>query len=327
MKNKIRHMVHLYMPDKLLNRIRGIKIFEYDRKQFILSASNISFEKLKFKLLLNTHVLEKGLSHINIRYGFGTPVLKKISNNISEWKEKDYHIETFEYKNCMAALKTYYVLHNEVDFDMTYFEEIFDKQIIEEILNYSDELYGGYKIIYPKEKKVGFFSDFALNRYSIREFSKEPVSIEEVKECVKVAQKSPSACNRQSSRVHIIRDKEKISKILDIQQGYRGYATPEILLVTTVDIRAYNNVDDRNLGYVDGGLFTMTLIYALEDKLIGACLLNTAFNANKDILIRKEIDMNPYEIFINFIPIGRMLDETIVANSTRVPVENIVEIH
>lgn len=86
MKKKILKLVKLYLPDKILNRIRGTKIYEYDRKQFILSASDSSFEKLKFKLLLNTHVLEKGLSHIKIRYGFGLPVLRKLSNNIFEWK-------------------------------------------------------------------------------------------------------------------------------------------------------------------------------------------------------------------------------------------------
>lgn len=327
MKKKIINLIRKYMPKRLSNRIRGVKIYEHDRKQFISSVSDDSFEKLKFKTLLNTHVLEKGLSHRKIRYGFGETVLNKLSRNLAEWNESGFPKEEFAYENCIEALNAYYIMHTEAEYDIEFLKTIFDEKTFNEIVTYSEDSFGGYQIINPNEKNVGHFRNLALNRFSTREFSDVPVSIEEIKECIRIAQKSPSACNRQSTRVHLIQDQDKMKKILDLQQGFRGYDMPKILLVTTVDTRAYNNVDDRNLGYVDGGLFTMSLLYALEDMLIGACLLNTAFNSRKDELIRKEMEMNPHEIFINFIPVGKMLDQTVVAKSTRVSVDSILNIH
>ncbi|MFR4831476.1 MAG: nitroreductase family protein [Bifidobacterium sp.] len=45
-------------------------------------------------------------------------------------------------------------------------------------------------------------------RHSVREFAEAPVTVEEIMNAVRVAMRTPSVCNRQPTRVHIITDAE-----------------------------------------------------------------------------------------------------------------------
>ena len=45
-------------------------------------------------------------------------------------------------------------------------------------------------------------------RHSVREFAETPVTVEEIMNAVRVAMRTPSVCNRQPTRVHIITDAE-----------------------------------------------------------------------------------------------------------------------
>ena len=62
-------------------------------------------------------------------------------------------------------------------------------------------------------------------------------------------------------------------KALKIQGGFLGYAMPPVLLLVTSDIRAFMNNGERNEPFVDGGLFSMSLLYALEAYGLAACPL------------------------------------------------------
>ena len=50
----------------------------------------------------------------------------------------------------------------------------------------------------------------------------------------------------------------------------------------TADLRAFMGANEHNEGYVDGGLFGMSLLYSLETCGLAACPLNTMFSEEAD---------------------------------------------
>ena len=55
------------------------------------------------------------------------------------------------------------------------------------------------------------FAALSENRHSVREFADEPVSLDELNQAIQMAMRTPSVCNRQPTRVHVILDKEVIA--------------------------------------------------------------------------------------------------------------------
>ncbi|MGH2182869.1 nitroreductase family protein, partial [Enterococcus faecalis] len=119
------------------------------------------------------------------------------------------------------------------------------------------------------------FKYLALNRYSIRDYDSSDVDLGMLNEAIEIALKSPSVCNRQSARVYVINDKKEIKELLNIQGGFNGYELPPCLILVTCDIQDFIDISERNQPYIDGGIFAMSLIYALEYQGFATCTLNT----------------------------------------------------
>lgn len=64
----------------------------------------------------------------------------------------------------------------------------------------------------------GNFETLAGNRFAIRSFSDTPVPDDILHKALDIARKSPSACNRQSYRVHVFRGDLK-NRLLKMQGG------------------------------------------------------------------------------------------------------------
>ena len=59
-------------------------------------------------------------------------------------------------------------------------------------------------------------------------------------------------------------NREKIMKIIALHGGMRGFDIPGAIFVITGDLRLYQNEYERNTLFVDGGIFLMNLLYALD---------------------------------------------------------------
>ncbi len=113
-------------------------------------------------------------------------------------------------------------------------------------------------------------------------------------------------------------------KALKIQGGFLGYAMPPVLLLVTSDIRAFMNNGERNEPFVDGGLFSMSLLYALEAYGLAACPLNAMFNLSQDRQTRELLDIPDYEFPVMYIAVGNFPESVPVCYSTRYEPEKIV---
>ena len=144
---------------------------------------------------------------------------------------------------------------------------------------------------------------------------------------VRVAMRTPSVCNRQPTRVHIITDAELIKKAMPLQGGFRGYPMPPALVLITGDNQTMMNQDERNECYTDGGLFGMSLLLALEEQQIAACPLNTMLPMKRDEATRELLHIPDSEFLVMYIAVGHFRDEVKTCKSQRFSADEIVTVH
>jgi len=98
------------------------------------------------------------------------------------------------------------------------------------------------------------------------------------------------------------------------------------LFVVTWDIRAFETALERNQGWIDGGLFSMTLLLALHGLGLGAVPLNwSRLNAATDEL-RERAALPEHENVVMLIAAGHPAEGYRVARSTRRPLSQILRI-
>jgi nitroreductase len=164
----------------------------------------------------------------------------------------------------------------------------------------------------------GDFESLAASRHSVRQYTGEPVSAQELTEAVRVALRTPCVCNRESRRVHVALDPELRTKMLSFQNGNRGFGDRSgAVLAVTSDLRNFLDLGERNQGFVDGGLFAMSLVYALHAQGLGTCMLNWSAGRTRDRKMRKVMGIADHEVVITMIAVGRLPERFEVAASPR----------
>lgn len=172
------------------------------------------------------------------------------------------------------------------------------------------------------------FKQLVFQRHSVRVFADEEVPDNVVADCIRVAQHSPSACNRQAVRIHVYSDKRDIRTILQHQNGNSGFGNGvKKLLLVSYDCRAVLSSSERNLPYLDSGLFAMTLIYALESQNVASCCLNLNNYWFRDVALRRACGIPGWERPVLLIAIGRPPLSYKVPVSARASAESIVRFH
>lgn len=297
-----------------------VGIFFHETKQLICVASNNTYDNLKYNFLLNTHILEKGLGHIDFRERFGDSVLKELSLNIKEWNKYNYDKTDFPYQNAISALNAYYNKHKTAGTDIKFMYSYFSEKIMEEIVsNHSD--FGGTKYI-KKEEVLSYnsFQELSEKRFSFRNFSNKELSLDKIKLAVAIAKKSPSSCNRQSIRARVLKDKDLIQRVLELHRGLKE--CPPVLIMLTYDEECYPNGKTRNLGFVDGGLFMMSLCYALHELGLSQTIINGTQGFKTAREIKNIYQAKKLEKIVGFIAVGNMEEEMLIGKSSRTELDD-----
>ncbi|WP_129975850.1 nitroreductase family protein [Rhodococcus sp. Q1] len=162
------------------------------------------------------------------------------------------------------------------------------------------------------------FDEFVASRHSTRRYSSEKVADEVLDEAVQLAMLSPSACNRQMVRLHVIDDPEGKRLLYDTLHGTGGvdYDTCQMGLIT-YDSRSLEFYGERNQGYLNAGLFAMTLVYALHWKGVGACLLQFGNTAAEERVLIRGLGIPEYERAAVGISFGHLEASDVVPASVR----------
>lgn len=295
--------------------------------QWMSRGNSTDKARVETRLAFDVHRLEKGLSHVQFRYGFGHGVLVEISRRLQLLEKTDaVYLENPLYRQALSAIGEYKRRHEEANYDLTKIAELFLDHIWEAASEAQSGLAGSF-ILHAESKlknKELPFSQLTSNRFSVREYSSETVAQDSLDRVYELAMKTPSVCNRQATRIHQITDPNLIAQALRIQGGFSGYAVPPVLLFVASDIRAFMNDGERNEPFVDGGLFAMSLLYALEAEGLAACPLNAMFSLKTDKATRKLLDIPDNELPVMYIAVGHFPDEVPVCRSARKTVDEIL---
>jgi len=134
-------------------------------------------------------------------------------------------------------------------------------------------------------------------------------------------------CNRQGARAYYFDEPAQIAAILAIHGGSQGFADQVPgLFVVAYDIRTFENVFERNQGWIDGGLFAMNLLTALHGLGLGAVPLNWSRRNGATSRLRKIAAVPEHDNVVMMIAAGHPREGYRVARSARRPVSDILRI-
>ncbi len=166
--------------------------------------------------------------------------------------------------------------------------------------------------------------EFFFSRRSLREFSSEIVDEAVIKRAVTLAMKSPSVCNRQEWHVYHTSDSDLKEKALRYQAGNRGFGhkIPNLVIITT-DLEAFFSGKEHYQHWIDGGIFSMSLIYALHSLGVASCCLNWSQSPKNDKLLRSLVDIKQNHTVIMLLAIGWPNIKNKVCASARRPIQEV----
>ncbi|MRR49946.1 MAG: nitroreductase family protein [Rhodocyclaceae bacterium] len=168
-------------------------------------------------------------------------------------------------------------------------------------------------------------SGFFQSRHSVRQFSPEPVEPSLLEKAVRMAQKTPSVCNREAGRVYVVSDRKKASELLQFQNGNRGFGDQaDKLLVVTARLDCFLTVAERYQCWIDGGLFAMSLIYALHSLGVGSCCLNWSVEPAVDRAFKAAAGIPDDQAVILLLAVGHLPERFRVAVSARRELEDVM---
>ena len=308
----------------------------YDNYRFFrYSAWNFINTKEKYDSILikEYHRIEKWLTYNEFRPFFGKKVIENIIEIINKKWPKFWL--TWWAEISINTIQFYLDFHEKKWYkDDDFVEKITtDLNEIKTLLNYnssSKKEEWWMKIVKKEEilenSKI-WAKDFFYSRYSIRDFDWTSVDKTLVKEAIEIALKTPSVCNRQSWRTYLLTDKKDILNALKYQNWNWGFnkAIDKLLIVTT-ELADFHNWTERYQNWIDWGMFSMSIVYALHSLWLWSCCLNWSAYFYNDIRLRKVVPIKKSESIIMMIAVWNIPEKLKVAQSPRKNVDDILTI-
>lgn len=316
-------MYYYYLFTATRQYLYDIKIRVHDK---VYNAD--SQQKRVRDLTVNYHIIEKGLTMPETRPGFGYLILKKLSGLILQYADAGFNKDHISFIQSVSVIQEYLEFHKSISF-------ILDKDIYEQlnlIVGRFGHLEGTKQIRTTRteyfSRKNAAFDQFCHSRYSVRNYTQESIPLELFHQCVELAQRSPSFCNRQPTRVHIVKSEELKKQLLELQNGNRGFGhLAETILVITSSVSTIKDIHERNENHLNGGMFIMSLLNALHFHQIASCSLNWSVSNDRDAKARKLLNLPEDEVILVLLSCGFVPDNFSIASSPRFPVSEIVAAH
>lgn len=309
---------------------RLVAEYAYDFSRYTAGSSSVnrgdSEAKQRALITMAYHSLEKGLSLPVVRPGFGVEHARTLILRLDTFLS-DFIVDD----NCRTALG---VLDSYNEFNAS--SGHFNAEIAaatERLRGLVGEaLEGGVRVV--DRSSLDEFLEctdakaFLESRSSVRQYTLKPVEREIVLEAVRVASRTPCVCNRQSWKVHVFDKNSDVADALRIQGGAAGFAegVPTLLAVTS-DLANFQAPGERHQCYIDGGLFAMSLMYALHAEGLVSCALNWSKGRKVDREFKERFSIHDSESIIMLLSVGWPRAEYRVANSARKRPTELVEFY
>lgn len=269
-------------------------------------------------LIRYTHSMEKGMSIAEPRLGFGH---EKQRNMISLMEELRHSKDGFHQEAVMmavSALRAYVDYHIAREYD----DEMI-RRIAEYLSTYSVSFdakeYGGVMNVDREGMNVDreAAEKLFLTRHSIRDFEDSEVDESTLMCAVKLAQKAPSACNRQGVRVYII-NHNHADALKKWTTGTGGFekAIKEFILITAK--QSVYDINERYQYIVSASMYAAYLSLTLHAYGLGACVIQRGVVFNEGWReVRDRLNIPKDEQVICILGVGNLKDRYVVPVSHR----------
>jgi len=317
--------------DPVLRAVPGVaRSFWYDMRRHLrfggVFVRGATPNAAAARLTKAAHSIEKGLSLPEPRPGFGPPAVARLRTHLA-----DYVARFGRDRTAAIAARTlcaYEDFNRRQDLAASDLPEFLAALGFPEG-RMGDE--GGVRELRREEvlrhARIDFDA-FARHRFSIRHFAPEPVAPALVERAVETALFTPSVCNRQGWRVHLFHGREQVSRALSFQNGNRGFGHEvDTLLLVSADLESFSVNGERNQGWIDGGLFCMSLVFALHSLGLGTCMLNCSMSGEGERALRGALGVPDSEAVVMMIAVGHLSGEFRVTHSARKAVEDVLVVH
>lgn len=305
----------------LLRRIRGsardeaYAYYAYDADRFVSFSGafgKTTQYKLLSKIIKEYHVVEKCLTMPERENGHGKTAAENLLASIRNYVCYNYDRGEAQFLHAIGVLKAY-------------LKENGSAKSIDDLVRTCDSYPNVEPAVQPHFSRTKFYSDrsaafpiFAASRHTVRNFSSKPIGEGKIASAVTCALHSPSACNRQYVKVLEVLNKDLISSVLSLQGGCRGFGhLATALLIVTVDLEGVGSAKEHNDVFTNGGMFMMSLCYAMHYYEVAHCILNWSKSPEEDMALRKILPLLDSESVVAVIACGEASDEFDVAMSPR----------
>jgi len=312
----------LFLPRRLNELLSN---YFYDMQRFLKHSSVLQFFDSKQQLLswidADLHKIEKALALSEPKPGFGQGVAERLVRQILLYENK--YGDNPSIQTSIDVLRIYKKFNLE--------HEVIYTKLFEDIehlshLHKKAHVNGGYDELSKQSWLDAARQDlvpFFKSRRSVRNFSDQEIDFTLIEKAVEMAMYTPTVCNRQAVKVHAFTAKESRERVLSCQMGNAGFGhQAKSALVITVDRECFFTAGERNQCWIDGGLFSMSLVYALHSLGLGTCCLNWSVTKERDKVLRSVIDIKDSEAVIMMIAVGHLKEHFKVAKSARKSIEH-----
>lgn len=278
-------------------------------------------------LLMSAHALEKGLALQDRRPGFGKTKCKVLLSEALFLQKRFGPDPVCQYvEEVVERVLEYHAETGHADQELVaQFQSVKEKLVNTDA---SFDKRGGTILVQKKEIVANLPPkpfDFFATRHSVRQFANGEISESVIREAARIAQRSPSVCNRQSCHIYYSTDPVVIAQALFHQNGAGGFGDKAAaVFIVTSELGVFNRAGERNQGYVDGGIFAMSFALGMHALGYGTCFLNWSKTAREDRMLRRELKIPKSEIIITLLVGGCLLDEFAVAASPRLPTNQVL---
>lgn len=185
------------------------------------------------KILRQTHMIEKGMSLSEPRKGFGQQKIAVLFEMMDQYLKMGYPSDGMPFQDAIIVLNAYVDMQKGLGYE--------NAAMVEKLKTYDtyriDGLTAGIKYDTRANLMSNIdkpFPEFFYSRHSMRQFESKSLIIEDVEKAIKIAQKAPTACNRQASKVYLYKDKATNDALGELIAGNTGFQqeVPNYLVVT-----------------------------------------------------------------------------------------------
>lgn len=310
--------------------VSKLRIFlrETRRNRQILKSPKYQKSRIEAEIIRNVHSIEKGLSLAAPRLGFGVAKIKELFTLCETYlalKPETLECLCFA-RDALAAYLDFHAAKNYVDENISAIKIAYEKLASTLPRSENAEIFGGNEtlavsdMVFDAEQVERLFN----TRHSIREFSGESVSDEDLEKAIKLAQRCPSACNRQGVRIYSISGKTLVADMGKALEGIGGFANDvDKFLLVTGKKSAYR-ADEKNQFIVSAAIFCAYLSLTLHTFKIASCIIQRPLRPNNSwdkICDKYKIPRD--EQLVALIGVGRYKKETTVPVSKRYELKTI----